>query len=174
MRDEACFLEEATHTYFVYTNRYAHSVSSVWKVFFPEFNAQQKSQEIIQKAKTKGIRNFASSIYNLYIFLLMERRMPLTSPDLFPAVEASLRAGVTFYEEKEWSWSYDSVEYGISLMKELITGGCHKPTTGKTCYFLPMTAGCSALDLCRAWEMNGSLESFKGTLLHQRAELYMQ
>ena len=38
-RDRDCFMEEATHTYYVRSCAYTCSVSSVWKVFFEDFDA---------------------------------------------------------------------------------------------------------------------------------------
>ena len=173
-RDGDCFLEEATHTYFVHNASYNCSVSSVWKVFFEEFNSKQKAKEILQKAEVEGVRSFASSLYNLYVYLLMEKRFTPDSDDFFPAVVAALGEAMRYYNDKKWTWCYTSVDDGVAQMKELIAGGCLKPKKCKSCYFLTMNAGCSSTDLCRVWEMNGSLESFKGTLLHKRAELYMQ
>ena len=173
-RDADCYMEEATHTYYVHSLPYSCSVSSVWKVFFAEFDAPCKAQELLAKAKTEGVRNFASSLYNLYVYLLMEKQYTPDSELFFWAVEDACAKGVQYYKEQGWSWGYPDVQGGVDLMKELVYGACAKPQKGKTCYFLVMSAGCAAAELCGTWEANGALESFKGTLMHKRAELYMQ
>ena len=173
-RDGDCFLEEATHTYYVCESPYKCSVSSVWKVFFEEFDAKHKAKEILQKADVEGVRSFASSLYNLYVYLLMGRRLTPDSAGFFPAVKEALTEAMKSYKEKEWTWCFQSVDYGLAQMKELLAEGCLKPKRCKSCYFLAMQAGCTSTELCTVWEMNGALESFKGTLLHKRAELYMQ
>uniref|UniRef100_A0A6C0C2A2 Uncharacterized protein n=1 Tax=viral metagenome TaxID=1070528 RepID=A0A6C0C2A2_9ZZZZ len=173
-RDDDCFLEEATHTYYVRASPYKCSVSSVWKVFFEEFDATRKAKEMIRKAEVSGIRSFESSIYNLYVYLLMERQITPNCSTFFPIVERTFQCALTYYQDKKWEWGFPGVHEGIASMEQLISHGCMKPEKCKSCYFFAMLAGCSSSDLCLAWNTNGALESFKGTLLHKRAELYMQ
>lgn len=173
-RDNDCYLDEITHTYYVHKSRYNCSVSSVWKVFFGEFDAAQKSMKLLQCAEKDGIRNIHSSLYNLYVYILMEKKIPPESSVFFTLVESSIKKGIEFYRRMGWDCDQVDEKESVNLMRQLIISGCQKPQNCPTCYFLSMLAGCTPTDLCRVWELNGNIESFKGTVFHKRAELYMQ
>ena len=64
-RDYDCYMEERTHTYFAHGCAVAYSVSSVWKVFFNDFDASIKASEMISRARESGLRSMSSSLYNL-------------------------------------------------------------------------------------------------------------
>lgn len=172
-RDTGCFMEEKTHTYYVNDKRYKYSVSSVWKVFFPTFDAQSKAAGMIHKARTGGMVNRDSSLYNLYIYLLMGEKITPDS-DIFGArIHEAFKRATTLYGASQWTPCDLESKSGLDQIWEAISKGYPKPA-GRSCYFLAFCAGCDDASLQSVWEMNGYLESLKGTLLHKRAELYMQ
>ena len=143
-------------------------------VFFEDFDAIVKAKELIGKAESTGIRSFDSSIYNLYKYILMARQTTPRCHSFWPLVESSIQSAMDYYQDKNWTWEYPELQEATASMKNMISAGCMKPERCRSCYFLAMAAGCSGDDLCLVWAMNGALESFKGTILHKRVELYMQ
>ena len=76
VRDNDCFLQEDTHTYYVRGEKYKYSVSSVWKVFFPDFD-ESHADRMIAKARNAGLVNLEASLYWLYMhFTMLDRIDP--------------------------------------------------------------------------------------------------
>ena len=50
-RDEHCVMEEVQHKYYVHNLPYSYSVSSVWKVFFPEFDVTKEGDDQLDSRK---------------------------------------------------------------------------------------------------------------------------
>lgn len=167
-RDDHCFMEELTHTYYVHGVRYGCSVSGVWKVFFEEFD-KHKPQEIIRKAEG-GMVNLRSSLYWLALHLKFLDRVLLGSPGFWSKVDEALLAADAYAALQRLHFD---PRLAREEMQRLLSTGLRKPA-GRSCYFLVFCAGFSGADVSKAWAMHGQLESLKGTLLHKQAELCMQ
>lgn len=169
-RDADCFMQEATHTYYVHGTAYKRSVSGVWKVFFEEFDSAT-ADRCMQKAQ-EGLRDQTASVYWLYMYLAVRKRLEPGSPEFWQAADSALLGARIFYKTGglEARWTPETLH---AKLQALLASGAGKPKTG-SCYFLAACAGCSVAELRELWNFNGNLESLKGTLLHKQAELYMQ
>ena len=171
-RDPDCYMEELSHTYYVRGEAYGCSVSGVWKVFFEEFDPSTAAL-MFRKAEAEGVRSLEASIYWLYMHLFMHKRLDPRQARFWEEVAAASSAALRFYALADWApseWTAATIKAGL---EGLLSSGARKPK-GKSCYFLPMCAGCDAAALTEIWGWNGALESFKGTLFHKQAELYLQ
>ena len=88
-RDDHCVMEEVQHKYYVHNLPYSYSVSSVWKVFFPEFNVTMTVQTCLEKSQSMGLTNLESSAYNLYLFLIYFKRLSPGDDCFWNAVNAA-------------------------------------------------------------------------------------
>ena len=96
-RGSECVMDELTSTYYIMGQKYGCSVSGVWKVFFPDFDSKAKAQGMLQKAQKQGLRSVASSIYNLYVYLvLLQRLQPDSAPGWCRERQATLQAKVVY------------------------------------------------------------------------------
>ena len=89
VRDNDCFLREDTHTYYVHGQKYKYSVSSVWKVFFPEFDDSHADRMIV-KATNSGLVNLEASLYWLYMHFTMLDRIDPGSAAFWTKTETTL------------------------------------------------------------------------------------
>jgi len=174
VRDDDCYMEEESHTYFIRGKKYPRSVSGVWKVFFDEFEGVSVSTRMIQKAQEEGPKNLESSTHNLYQYIVMVKRAPPSSELFWRHVDYAAEVARNRCKATDWGWETFAGDAVRRAVEAYILTNCQKPKRKKTCYFLAACAGCDADQLRCVWEMNGAIESFKGTLLHKRAELYMQ
>ena len=78
---------EKTHTYFVHDVPYQYSVSDVWKVFFDDFDSSKTALFVLDRAKTRGLQNILSSVYNLYMFFVMLKHLHPRSSQFWDALE---------------------------------------------------------------------------------------
>jgi hypothetical protein len=170
-RDNDCFLQEDTHTYYVHGQKYKYSVSSVWKVFFPEFD-ESHADRMIVKATNSGPVNLEVSLYWLYMHFTMLDRIDPGSAAFWKKTETTLRVA------KDHCASLRTGSFEIAtchkVMRDFVQGVQPKKPKGPSCYFLPYCAGYSAAAIREVWQLNGQLESLKGTILHKQAELFIQ
>ena len=183
-RDADIRMDEKAHTYYVFGEPYSLSVSGWWKKFFGDFDAKTMSACIVDRHRREpGFRMLsgevpagvlASSVYNFYQRVrILDRQgdeqflIALRSVALAAEVEYSSR-GVCL------PFSVDSiVECGRRCLADL-----RKPE-GVTCYYLvllrsvALTRELQADEIARTWELNGKLESLKGTFLHKKIELFI-
>jgi hypothetical protein len=89
------------------------------------------------------------------------------------SVERSARSGLQVYEAARRALPFQTEDV-LEEMRALLAASAAKPKRRRACYFLAACAGCCEQELQAVWERNGSLESFKGTLMHKQAELYVQ
>ena len=172
-RDAHCYMDELTHTYFVLGRKYKYSVSAVWKVFFNDFDAAAKAAEMMSRAKKEKLRCLCSSVYNLYMYLVFSKNEVPESKSFWTQVESSASEAVEICKTAERPVSLAITEV-LREMRALLSSPGVRSRARKSCYFLAMCAGCCEKELENVWLRNGSLEAFKGTLMHKQAELYLQ
>ena len=168
-RDGDCVLNELSHKYLVHGNEYKYSVSSVWKVFFETFDSANTATFVLHRAAEQGLRDISSTVYNLYIALLMIKKMIPDSPSFWGAFEQTLATA------KEYNVNDEDTAEMRQSMRCLLAQSTTKPKpTGRSCYFLVFCAQFTADDLETMWQIHGDVEALKGTILHKRIELYIQ
>jgi len=69
------------------------------------------------------------------------------------------------------AWNLQAMRQALH---ELLQSSHVRKPDGASCYFLPLCGGYTSSDVQEVWSKLGNLESFKGTLLHKQAELFMQ
>ena len=69
---------------------YQYSVSDLWKVFFNDFDSSKTALFVLDRAKTRGLQNILSSVYNLYMFFVMLKHLHPRSSQFWDALEATL------------------------------------------------------------------------------------
>ena len=171
VRDADCFLEELTHTYHVRGCKYDCSVSSVWGVFFPKFDAGI-AKRMLLKADERGLVNIESSLYWLYMHLMFSDRLEPDSTKFWAKIGDVLEAAEKLCVASG-AGTFDK-DIACQSLRHLAHSAQVRKPSGASCYFLVLCAGYSASDIQEVWQMHGNLESLKGTLLHKQAELFMQ
>ena len=74
-REGDCFMDERQHTYYVKGNKYPVSVSSVWRVFFEDFDADTIASRVLTNAEHHGLKHIESSVYSLVLYLVLCERL---------------------------------------------------------------------------------------------------
>lgn len=155
--DDDCYMDERSHKYYVHGKPYLYSVSGVWEVFFERFDGESISSSCIDKAK-KGVCNEEMSLYNL----------------------ASLFSFVEKLDPNSGRWDERTREvlgdvYTPEKLQSLrgYASGKGKPA-GCACYHYAWRTGLDVDVLQGMWKINGDTEAFKGTIMHKRAELFLQ
>jgi len=174
-RDADCTMDEITHTYHVLGERYPCSVSAVWKVFFPVFKDGLAAALSLKSAKTKGIKNMASSVYNLVQFLSLHEQLNPNEDAFLHRTRLALAEADRLYELEGWAKNWEARQALEEVRAVIAIPGLGKKPVGRDrCYFLALCAGCTPESLRSTWKIGGELEAFKGTYLHKQAELLMQ
>ena len=168
-RDSDCVLNESTHTYLVHGETYKYSVSSVWKVFFETFNSANTAAFVLQRAAEEGLRDISTTVYNLYMALLMLKQLMPDSHSFWAAFEETLTTAT------EYNVHDEQIAEMRQSMRDLLSQSSTKAKpSGSSCYFLVFCANMTANDLQTVWHIHGEVEALKGTILHKRIELYIQ
>lgn len=173
-RDEHCWMDELEHKYYVHNERYPFSVSSVWKVFFPQFKTRASAGNSLRSASEKGLRCLDTAVFNLTQHLLYVERVDPNSAEGARRVSEAVEGADQWFQAREGGAAPFTAE-GVQAAITALTA--HSPMAkprGPSCYFLSHCLGVSEADIREQWKLNGALESFKGTFLHKQAELYMQ
>ena len=170
-RDNDCYLEEKTHTYFVKGSKYPISVSGVMKVFWEHFDSEGMSKRCL--ICNEGIKSLQSSCYNLVSFLTIARKIPLGCESFWDAIKNALEHKRVWYADHP-QFSPPSHESVIAIIENMVEANEIAKPDGSTCYFLCKCLGCTPKDLQEYWDISANIESFKGTFLHKQAELFIQ
>ena len=174
VRDHDCRMDEITHTYYVHEKKYPFSVSSVWKVFFPQFNATKAAIACLNKASDHGLRCFDTAVYNLMQHLLYVEKLDPSSPAGVERVARAVEGAQEWYDSNGVGPVPFTAEDIQAAMVALSARQSITKPSGPSCYFFSYCLGVTEAHVRQQWKTNGGLESFKGTFLHKQAELYMQ
>ena len=173
-RDENCWMNELQHKYYVHGEGYPYSVSSVWKVFFPQFDTAASVDNAIRSANERGLKCLDTSVFNLAQHLLYVERVSPTSAEGRARVRRAVDGATQWFDRQGGR----TPPFTADRVQAAVAGLCaHIPMVKPrkpACYFLSYCLGASETDVREQWRLNGALESFKGTFLHKQAELFMQ
>jgi len=171
-KDGDCWMDEVAHAYYIRGEKYPFSVSSVWKVFFPQFDTSMPAN-CLKSAASRGLRCLDVSAFNLAQHLLyVEKTDPFSSAGA-DRIAKAVRGAERWYDERGRRAPFDTESLSLIISALCLHSPMVKPA-GTSCYFLSYCLGLTAEDVQQQWKINGDLESFKGTFLHKQAELYMQ
>lgn len=172
-RDGQCVLDEREHKYLVRGLPYQISVSGVWAEMFPRFDVEKKTLEIVRRTlRTPGVKKIRgklcveSSAWNF---------VQVCNIGLALRVDETLEL---LGEVLEGSPDEILSEVVAELVNGFLVPSAQKPE-GPSCYYFALRACHSRSEeemtgiLATTWEMSGQMESLKGTILHKRAELYI-
>ena len=173
-RDGDCWMDELHHKYYVHEESYPYSVSSVWKVFFPQFDTAASAGNAIRSASERGLKCLETSIFNLAQHLLYVERVSPTSAEGKARVQLAVEGATQWFERQGGGTPPFTAERVQAAVAELCAHVPMVKPRKPACYFLSYCLGASEADVREQWRLNGALESFKGTFLHKQAELFMQ
>jgi hypothetical protein len=183
-RDADIHLNEKLHMYYVFGQPYSLSVSGWLKMCFGEFDAGGISEGIVRRHRnTPGFRMpsggdadgiLAVSVYNFAQRIrILERR---GYEEYLDALRLVAIAAVADYASRGVCCPF-SAECIVRQGRLCLTDS-QKPD-GPSCYYLVFlyTATLSpdeqAADIVRTWDLNGKLQSLKGTYMHKKIELFI-
>jgi hypothetical protein len=183
-RDADIYMDEKLHTYYVFGQPYSLSVSGWWKMYFGEFDASGISEVIVRRQMdTPGFRMtsgkvadgiLAVSVYNFAQRIrIFERR---SHEEYLEALRSVAIDAVADYVSRGVCCPF-SAERIVEQGRLCLTDS-QKPD-GPSCYYLVLryTAALGpvgqAADIVRTWDLNGKLQSLKGTYLHKKIELFI-
>ena len=186
-RDADIYMDEKLHTYYVFDQPYSLSVSGWWKMYFDEFDARGISEGIVRRSMdTPGFRMthppsgevadgiLAASVYNFAQRIrIFERR---SHEEYLEALRSVAIDAVADYVSRGVCCPF-SAERIVEQGRLCLTDS-QKPD-GPSCYYLVLLYAAAlgqdgqAADIVRTWELNGKLQSLKGTYLHKKIELFI-
>ena len=177
-------MDEKLHKYFVSGQEYPLSVSGWWNKFFSDFEPTGVSEAIVRRQlDTPGFRTcsgevtaatLASSVYNFAQRIrILERH---DDEEYLDALWSVASTAVATYASRGVSCPF-SVECIVEQGRRFLTDP-QKPD-GPSCFYLVLLYTAArgpdqqAVDIARTWDLNGSLESLKGTYMHKKIELFI-
>ena len=183
-RDINIYMDEKLHKYYVFGQPYSLSVSGLWKRYFKDFDATEISKSIIRRQiDTPGFRMSSgkiadgalfSSVYNFSQRIrILERR---SHEEYIEALQSVSIAAVADYASRGLCSPFSAesiVEQG-----QLCLADSQKPD-GLSCYYLvylytmALDPDKQAADIVRTWNLNGNLQSLKGTFMHKKIQLFI-
>ena len=183
-RDADIRMDEKLHKYYVFGQPYSLSISGWWKTYFEDFDARGISEGIVRRQMdSPGFRMtsgevadgvLATSVYNFAQRIrILERR---SHEEYLDALRSVAIAVVADYASRGVCSPFSAesiVEQG-----RLCLADSQKPD-GPSCYYLVClyTAALGpdgqAADIVRTWDLNGNLQSLKGTYMHKKIELFI-
>ena len=172
-RDANCEMDEKEHIYRVLDEKYQYSVSSVWKVFFPDF-PNDMANSCLQKSAEQGLRCLEMSVYNFCQYLHLSCAYDVYGEEFDSCLENAVARAERVCKENDWQ--VVRLEDVRGVVEQIFDGwSFRRPDKNvKSCYFLSSCYGLTGEDLEQQWKNNAGLEALKGTFLHKQAELYMQ